>query len=451
MSSAVGARRRVVVVVTEGATPHLLNRWCDRGELPSFARLRAHGAGGPLDAEAVPYEPPGLVSLLTGARAADHGFLSYWGVHDPDYRPQVLTSGQRRQPLLWQQPEAAGLRFACVGLFGTHPVEPFDGWLISYPMQTTLRGCHPATLQRELAARGIRPVHDVSIWWSGQARAELLPQLLDADERRGRAALALFDEGADAVIVNLTAIDRSSHIFWQELELGDEEERGSAVLAAYRTADRIIGWFLDRLDGDTTLLAFSEIGFGPLRAYCSVNEALEQAGLLAHGPDGVDWGRSQAFESVQGTHGVNINLVGRYKSGTVAGGDYTRVRDETTAALLAAINPRTGLPLFDAVRPREEVYPGTAVEAAPDLILEPADWRYLPLGDPSWAGHVKRTWQSAWHRPRSYWAALGAGVRDSVQTRDASGPADMTAAVFAALDRDIPAWCAGTPPGQLVS
>ncbi|HEX6352557.1 alkaline phosphatase family protein [Actinophytocola sp.] len=437
--------RRVVVVITEGATPELLTRWCDAGELPNFDRLFRSGRSGPLDADGVPYEPPGLVSLLTGRRPGDHGFYSYWSAHDHDHQPSVLGAERHRHPLLWQRSELNGLRFASVGIFGTHPPAPMPGSLITYPMRQTLRACYPPNLHRDLAERGIKPVHDVSIWWSGQPRSELLPRLLEADTRRGQATLALFDEGADITLVNLTAIDRCSHIFWQELELGPEREAGSAVLAAYRTADGVLGQFLDRLDDRTTLVAFSEIGFGPLRAYCSMNEVLERGGLLGRDEHGsTTWAKTSAFEAVQGTHGVNVNLRGRYRDGTVDPADYDRVRDDAAQALLDAVNPRTGLPYLAAVLRREEVYQGDALDEAPDLVLEPADWRYLPLGEPGWASHVHRHWQSAWHRPRSYWAAAGAGVRPG----RASGPAtpvDVAAAVVGYAGRDIPRDFAGTP------
>src|SRR5699024_6545721 len=177
----------------------------------------------------------------------------------------------------------------------------------------------------------------------------------------------------------------------------------SAVFAAYKTADDVLERMLDRLDGHTTLIAFSEIGFGAVRSYCSVNDALASAGLLSPDANGhVDFGASRAFEAVQGTHGVNVNLVGCYNRGTVAPSVYEPLRKDITEALLSAINPRTGLPLLRSVSPREDVYPGAATEFAPDLILEPYDWRYLPLGDPSWAQDRKSTRLNSSHVSISY-------------------------------------------------
>jgi predicted AlkP superfamily phosphohydrolase/phosphomutase len=434
---------RVIAIVTEGATPEVLDKWVAEGRLPNFARLFAEGTRGDLDAEGVPYEPPGLVSVLTGQPPGEHGIFSYWSCHTPEYRPRVENGESRRHPLLWQLPELAGKKFASVGLFGVHPPEPMDGWIVSYPMQLSLRACHPQSLHRELTQHGIAPKHDTAIWWHGQAKEEFVPDVLEADRRRGAAAMLLYDKGADAVLVNLTSIDRLSHIYWQELELGPDYTEQAAVYAAYRRADEVIGAALDRADENTTVLAFSEIGFGPLRAYCAVNDDLAAAGLLVRDADGVpDWSATTAFEAVQGTHGVNLNLRGRYQHGTVAPGDYQRVRAEVAAQLSQVINPRTGRPMFAAVSPREEIYRGAAVEEAPDLILEPADWRYLPLGDQTWAKQVHRTWQSAWHRRRSYWGLAGPG---SARSAAVAQPVDIAATLVHLLGRDVPAQFPGKP------
>jgi predicted AlkP superfamily phosphohydrolase/phosphomutase len=435
----------VIVIITEGAAPALLDRWIPPGLLPAFAELWARGSRGRLGSEGTPYEPPGLVSLLTGQKAADHGCYSYWTCHDPHYQPRVLTGDQIPYPLLWHRSESSHLTFASIGLFGTHPPKPLHGSLITYPMYATLHACYPAGLQRMLASRGIRPVHDVSIFWTGQRRDELLPRLLEADVQRGHAAMALFDDGADVVIVNLTSIDRTSHIYWHELERESGSHEDTAVFAAYRTADAVIAEALRRVDEHTCVIALSEIGFGPLRDYCSVNESLERLGFLkSTGDDSVVFGGTRAFEAVQGTHGVNINVAGRYAEGQVSASDYPQVRADVAAALLEVVNPRTGLPLLSAVRTREEVYPGQATQSAPDLILEPADWRYLPLGDPQWASHVHRTWQSGWHRAQSYWAAAGARFPADQEWPDASSMPDITATMLDLLDLDAPAWCGGS-------
>jgi predicted AlkP superfamily phosphohydrolase/phosphomutase len=438
-----GVRRRAIVVVTEGAAPRLLEEWSAAGRLPGFRHLLERGAWGGLMAEVVPYEPPGLRTAFTGRPARDHGWLSYWTVHEPDYRPRVLTPAHEREPFIWHRPELGDVTCAIVNVFGTHPPRPINGWVVSYPMAQTLRAFHPPELRHELRDRGVRCIHDVSVWYEGQGREEFISAVVEADEQRGAIALTLLDQGAELVVVNLTSIDRTSHYYWQELEPGSAVPADDgAMLRAYVACDRIIEALLERVDDGTSLLAFSEIGFGPLRAYCSVNEHLEATGLLERNGSGVEWRKTAAFEAVQGTNGVNVNLRDRYPGGLVARRSYESVREETIDALRSCLNPHTGLPLVSAAQRREEVY-GDCPDA-PDIVIEPADERYLPLGDPYWAAHVNRRLQSGWHRRRSYWAGLGEGFSHGAAEELAS-PVDVAPTVYRMLDRQVPPEFAGRP------
>jgi predicted AlkP superfamily phosphohydrolase/phosphomutase len=354
------SKPRAIVLITEGLNTDLVAQWGPE-LLPSFHRLFAEGAGGAMASEFVPYEPSGLFTAFTGVEPGEHGCYSYWSVHSPDYTPTVLDGSASRKPFLWHRPELADRTVAVVNVFGTHPVQPVNGYTVSYPMRRTLHACHPRELAVQLGAHGIHPLHDVTIWYSGQARDQFVPRVLQADIERTEAALHLLDGRAgpvpDLSILNLTAIDRLSHFYWQELEPGSTvAQADQAVFQAYQLADRTLGRLLDRIDDATSVLAFSEIGFGPLRAYCSLNEVLAEAGLLTLGDNGrPDWSRSRAFEAVQGSQGVNVNLAGRYKQGIVAPNDYEAVLTDVRAALLGYINPRNGLPLIGAVAGRDEI------------------------------------------------------------------------------------------------
>lgn len=406
-------KQRVVVVITEGASNKLLHEFIAQGYLPGFERLLRQGAWGEMASHVVPYEPPGLMTAFTGTSSSEHGWYSYWTVHEQDHKPRVLSSADLRVKPFWLRPEHSERHFSIINVLGSHPPIPLPGEIITYPMGQTLKASYPSDLLISLARQGLHYTHDVSIWYKGQERNDLVSRLIEADRRRVALALHFYDKGAEVVIVNLTSIDRTCHYYWQELEPGSCVARSeSAILGAFQCADELIDKLLDRMDDKTTLLAFSEIGFGPLKAYLSINEILAKAGFLQWKQAGtvVDWEHTIAAEAVQGSSGVNINLQGRHADGTVSRQDYEKARADVAAALRASINPYTGLNLFASVATREEIYEGTRMQDAPDLILFPEDHRYLPLGDPVWALHVNRPLQSGWHRDRSYWASTGPQV-----------------------------------------
>ncbi|MFK3979423.1 alkaline phosphatase family protein [Micromonospora sp. NPDC050397] len=445
------ARSRAIVLIAEGVETSLVARWGPE-RLPNFHRLFAEGAGGLMHSEFVPYEPSGLFTAFTGVEPATHGCFSYWEVHTPDYVPRVLDSGDSRRPFLWHRPELGDRTVAVINVFGTHPVQPVNGHVISYPMRSTLHACHPRDLPIQLAEVGIKPVHDVTVWFAGQPKSERVPLILGADEQRAAAALHLLRGGLgtppDLTIVNMTAIDRLSHFYWQELEPGSQvAEDDQAIFQAYQLCDRLLGELLDLVDGSTSLFCFSEIGFGPLRSYQSVNDVLAKAGLLTYAADGViDFTRTRAFEAVQGAAGVNLNLVGRQRDGVVTGAEYDSVLAEVRAVLTEYVNPLTGrLFLADAI-PRDKIHTGPAIEEAPDLIMEPADWRYLAFGDMYWVSRVTRWLQSGWHRRDSFWGGVGPAFVPG--SGGAGSLTDVMPTIAQMLDLPAFADTSGTPLGH---
>lgn len=441
------------MLITEGASPELLDRWCPQ-LLPNFHRLRSEDAWGPMRSEFVPYEPSGLFSAFTGYRPAEHGCFSYWAVHSPDYQPVVLDGSVSQRPFIWHRGEFAEHTVAVVNVFGTHPVTSVNGYCLGYPMRATVHACHPRDLPVRLARKGIHPLHDVTIWFTGGDRDNFIGKVLHADRQRAAATFELIDgrlgDAPDLTILNLTSIDRLSHAYWQEVEPGSPvPEQDMAILRAYELADEVLGRLLDRVDEHTSVLAFSEIGFGPLRAYCSVNDALAAADLLVADSTGrPDWKQTKAFEAVQGSHGVNVNVEGRYKHGSVQPHDYQRAAAEVRAVLLEVVNPYTGMPLLTDVLQRDEVHIGAHADGAPDLILVPRDWRYLPLGDPLWSAKTNRHLQSGWHRGDSYWG--GAGPAFSGVRRGTPGETiDVAPTITAMLGRGPIEDFHGTPLGGM--
>lgn len=395
---------RTVVLALEGAAPPLLDRW--HAALPTWTALLRAGFSGRFESLPVPYELPALVTAFTGAPPGEHGTFSLWRIHGARFGddPAITESADVSADFLWERvrPKA---RTAVVNVPGSHP--PREGsrpYLITYPLLPTLHGCVPPDLLRSLVRRGIPYTHDVSALYRGEPRDEFLEVVLHVERARAAATLELLETGPDLAIFCLTIIDRLSHFFWHEVEPGSGmPDEDSALFAAYRFVDDYLKRLLDRLDPADHVFLFSEIGFGPLTRYVSINDILERAGFgSAAAPE-----RAVALEAVQGSHGVNLNLRRRHPEGLIPEEQEERIVEEVREALLQAEIPETGEPLLSAVHRGSELYPGRFSERAPDLVVEPRDERFQPLGDPRWASRVHRHLQTGWHRRTTIWAAHG--------------------------------------------
>ncbi len=416
---------KTLVVVAEGMDPSLLRDEMRAGHLPWFSQAAQAGCMRDLDCGPVPYEPSNLATAFSGLSPGHHGCFSYWETALSASVPRVLTASDVRVPRLWDWPQMQDIRFALLNIQLTHPPFPVQGAMITYPMAATLRASHPPELLTRLSQQGLRWAHDVTVFYTGQAKEEFAAEAWRAATFQLETALALAAD-CDVMIVNLTLVDRLSHFLWSEVEdeaIGAE----SWVRRAYGFVDDACRRLQQAANG--AMLVFSEIGFGGLDGFVSIDRFLQQAGLQSLAADGsVDERATVAREAVQGSHGILLS------QGTA---DFDAVK-----AALLSFRFADGTPVVADVAHRDEVYPGPYGHLAPDVIIRPADPRRPPLGDPRWANHVRRTSQTGWHRDRGF--VLLPQAHDSGRMNGEAASLLQIAPTIAHLaGRDAPATCSG--------
>lgn len=147
-------------------------------------------------------------------------------------------------------------------------------------------------------------------------------------------------------------------------------------------------------DGDGTTLiestvgatasALSKVGLSPQRVHSGlsrvglaglVEQLLPEDALVAAQNQVVDHPNSQAFQLYFNSLGVHLNVEGRDPAGQIPQDEYEETRAELIEELEAVRDPDGNL-VFDAVKPREEVYEGKHLEDAPDIALFPRDYQY---------------------------------------------------------------------------
>lgn len=403
-----------IIAICEGVEHPLLRHWS--AALPWWEGAFRRGTLRPLACGPAPYEPSNLATALSGRGPGHHGCFSYWATQpdgeDADAMPRVLTADDVRVPRIWEWHEARDARFGVVNVQLTHPPKPLNGVMVSYLMGQSLRATYPADTQIRLSRKGVRFAHDVSCFYRGEAPDAFAGEATRVAALQLDTALAIAEE-CDVLIVNLTLADRLSHFLWREVR----DYRGGpppAVIQSYAFLGDALARLEDAAGPSGTMLVFSEIGFGPLAGFQSLNDHLRHAGLLALDAAGeVDVRQTVACETVQGSHGVALSP--------------WAARAPNRAQLLAQVAEALGRAEFAeggrvlaAVHRREELYDGPQAHRAPDLIVEPADLARPPLGDPRWAHHVHRHRQTGWHRPEGFCLTLGR------RPEPGDGPARLT-------------------------
>jgi predicted AlkP superfamily phosphohydrolase/phosphomutase len=94
-------------------------------------------------------------------------------------------------------------------------------------------------------------------------------------------------------------------------------------------------------------------------------------GLVRASTERVDFVASTAYMRSRTEMGVRLNVAGREPDGVVDPDDYESVRGDLIEAL-SAVRTADGEPCFEQVLPREAVFDGPHLEAAPDIVTVPA-------------------------------------------------------------------------------
>ena len=180
-------------------------------------------------------------------------------------------------------------------------------------------------------------------------------------------------------------LDQISHMMWGAMDPthpGYVAERDEAyadvVPSLYRKADEIVGYAMERLGDDTTLVVMSDHGFASWKRSLHLNAWLEEQGyLVARNPDStkdpgallnVDWSRTRAYGL--GFNGLYINQRGREKNGIVNYVDREALLAEIGEKLLTTVDPESGLAAITKVYPSEGFFTSREhLSIGPDMVV----------------------------------------------------------------------------------
>jgi predicted AlkP superfamily phosphohydrolase/phosphomutase len=421
-----------LVIGIDGGTFDLIDPLVERGLLPNIQGLLNSSVSSRTTCTWPAHTAPGWSTFVSAAAPGNHGIYQFYDTQDPGYGARITQSGDLGRSSAWDWLAAQSYTLGLVNVPMSHPPADLPGYQITWPLERTLRHCRPDSLLRELATARAHFQSDLATMFRGDMG------YLDQAERNVEARIRsvrhlMTTRPTDVVMVVLTEADRVGHHYWHYEDAGHPRHEGApadsgwerALTRVYQALDTAVGELLALVDEDTVVTLVSDHGLGRGRFAFSVHQVLREAGLLATEPgrvpadgaaswfaDGgrrVDFSRTAVYMPVPGSYGLNLNLKARQTRGTVAPRDRDRITAQVIE-LLGGVKGPTGDPVFRAVLPRQEAYPGVNGERAPDLLLVPADESVLPVtsltGD-LWTPSA----QTGLHRHEGIWAQRSPRVR----------------------------------------
>jgi predicted AlkP superfamily phosphohydrolase/phosphomutase len=387
---------RVAVIGLDCAEPSLVfDRWLD--DLPNLRSLVRSGAWGPMRTIDPPISVPAWSCM---ASSRDPGELGIYGFRNrSDYSYDGLAFADSRWlkvDRLWDVLGDAGKHVITLGVPQTYPPLPVHGEAVSCFLTPDPRKnayTHPPALKQEI--EGLVGDYQVDVQnFRSDDRDRILREIYAMTEQRFAVARHLLETRPwDFFWMVEIGLDRIQHAFWRYLDTSHPRHEShatysDAIRTYYQYLDDQIGELLERFDDDTTVIVASDHGAQPMEGGICVNDWLRREGYLtlaepisgivpfskAH----VDWSRTSAWGEGGYYCRLCLNVQGREPGGTVAPGDYEKLRDELITRLEALPGP-DGRPIGTRVFRPEELWP-VRNGIAPDLVVYFGDLSWRSVG-----------------------------------------------------------------------
>ncbi|MCC6695330.1 MAG: alkaline phosphatase family protein [Candidatus Hydrogenedentes bacterium] len=402
---------RFLLIGLDGMEPSLAERWMNEGRLSALARLRDAGSYMPCASVEPPVTYPAWCTCVTGVNPGRHGIFDFTEMVPGAYAIRFVNSTDRRAPALWDILSAAGKRVAVLGVPGTYPPSPVNGFMVSgfdSPVATSIDRSfvYPQDLYDSVKEWRFADFQesDIGEGWHDMALARLLAKI-EVKERIACDLLA--HEPWDFFMVVFGETDTVSHHFWLFHDPASPRHRPgheTAIRQVYERLDKTVGHLIETAGEGVTVGVCSDHGFGGAgTGVVHLNNWLAEHGYLQfslatdsllkrlalavaparmRGPlfrrfrslatraesqsrfAGLDWSQTTAFsEELNYFPSIRVNLRGREPNGLVAQEDYDPFCHDLCAKL------ESWTPVKKAWR-GDELFHGPHVANAPDIMVE---------------------------------------------------------------------------------
>jgi predicted AlkP superfamily phosphohydrolase/phosphomutase len=375
--------RKVLILGLDSVSSDVLFKTM-RGRLPNIGRLMSRGLHGTLRSTTPPLTIPAWLSMMTGqdpGRLGLYGFVHRRGSSYDDM--WIPTTANIDPPTVWKVIGKHGKMSMVVGVPPSYPPKPINGISVGCFLTPgpDAEYTYPAEFKHEIGTVVGKYYTDVDFDASDKDR--LLKDIYKMTEARFKLLEhMLVTKPWDMFMFVEIGLDRLHHAFWGHFDkahwLYEPNNRyESAIPDYYRYLDGLIGRLLDRLDGDTVVIAVSDHGSKRMKGAFRINEWLRTQGYLVLRTEperptpieqcDVDWSRTKAWAWGGHYARVFLNVRGREPEGVVDVKGAKALMKKLSKQL-ASIKDDHGKAMKNLVKRPEDLYKVVRGDA-PDLML----------------------------------------------------------------------------------
>lgn len=353
--------RQLFVLSLDGTPYTLIKEALAQGRLPSLRKLFTQGSFVQIDSVIPTISSVAWATFATGVNPAKHNIFGFIDV-DAQRRLVIPDATHLQAKPLWQRLHEQGRRAIWINLPIVYPPAPVNGIIISGFLCTRLE-------------EGVYPPHILPLLHKlnymidpDPARAHADPQgfledLFAALEARRQLVFTLLDrEPWDFFMLHIMETDRLHHFYWNAKD-DSQHPYHHKFCKLYAELDQFIGELIERLPQRCEFLMLSDHGFCQIKSEVELNVLLRERNLLQF-----QNGQPQDLQELHPRSRAYGLIPGRFYIHT---DEYERTRAELIEILHTLKDPQTGSPVIARVYRREEIYSGSQLSRAADIIAVP--------------------------------------------------------------------------------
>ena len=359
-------KRRIIIIGLDGVPYELIKDLSEKGIMPNAAKLIKEGIFRKMQSSIPEVSCVAWSSIITGKNPAEHGIFGFTDLLPNSYKLRFPDFNDLRSKPFW---ETLPAKSAIINVPGTYPVRMMNGVHIS--------GFVSIDMEKSVYPKALIPV------------LKSMDYRLDADFEKAHKSMDLFLEDLDKVLLGrirayeylwekidwemfmfvFTETDRLMHFLWDAYEDANHKYHQD-FLKCFRKIDEVIGDILSKMKEGDSLVMLSDHGFEKLEYDVYINYLLKEKGVLSLGPDedvGLENIDSSAKAFALDPARIYVNTSVRFPHGSIDEQDKEKVLRDLEA-LFTSLTISGGKVIKNIYR-KEQIYSGSYLDAAPDLIL----------------------------------------------------------------------------------
>lgn len=293
--------QKVVVLGLDGATFQLIKPLVEEGRMPNMKRLLEQGTHGILRSTVPALTGPAWTTFATGKNPGKHGIIDFLLPQDSLGSMKIATSKDIKSKTILEMMEEEDKTPITINLPQTWPPRGKHICVTGLLTQGT-KFIYPEGIEEEipeLKKYRLTPREDLRV--RGQDD-EYVEDVLKLEKERWEAVKKIYlTRPWDFFFFLFSGTDWVSHRKYVEMY----EQREELPLKMFEYADEAIGWMMDHLPEDTTMIVMSDHGFTAHHKIFYLNKWLEKEGYLVTKTGATDFSekataRGKAMDQIRG-------------------------------------------------------------------------------------------------------------------------------------------------------